>query len=136
MPTLLIVVSGSIIALLGLGHLILTYRGPKLLPRDRDLVQRMQDVHLVITTQTTLWRAWIGFNVSHSLGAMLFGFVYTYLAVAYPEVLFASVPLQLCGLVLLVWFLVLARLYWFSSPLIGIGLSLLCYICGMALNWL
>ena len=96
----------------------------------------MQDVHLVITTQTTLWRAWIGFNVSHSLGAMLFGFVYTYLAVAYPEVLFASVPLQLCGLVLLVWFLVLARLYWFSSPLIGIGLSLLCYICGMALNWL
>ena len=133
---MLIVISGSVVALLGLGHLILTYHGPKLLPRDRDLVARMKEVQLVITPQTTLWRAWIGFNVSHSLGAILFGIVYAYLAVAHPEVLFGSMPLQLFGLVFLCWFLVLAKLYWFSSPLIGVGISLACYVAGMTLAWM
>ena len=133
--SLLVVVSGSIIALLGIAHLALTFRGPKLLPRDRDLLPKLQEAHLVITDQTTLWRAWIGFNASHSLGAILFGFVYSYLAIAHPEVLFASVPLQMCGLVVLAAYLVLAIRYWFITPIAGISLSLMCYVIAMAVAW-
>ena len=32
----------------------------------------------MITPQTTLWRAWIGFNASHSLAAILFGLAKLY----------------------------------------------------------
>jgi hypothetical protein len=89
----------------------------------------------VITEQTTFWRAWIGFNASHSLGAMLFGFIYSYLAISYPEVLFTSVPLQICGLVVLATYLLLAMRYWFITPIAGISISLMCYVVGMALVW-
>lgn len=131
--TILMVLSGSIIAALGTGHLILTYRGPKLLPRDRELRANMERVHPVITTQTTMWRCWIGFNASHSLGAILFGFVYGFLAIAHPNVLFGSVPLLLGGFIVLVAYLALARAYWFITPLAGVSLALVCYVLSYVL---
>ncbi len=129
------VISAASAALHGAGHLIHTYRGPKLLPRDPGLREAMQRVHPVITTGTTMWRAWLGFNVSHSIGLLLFGFFYGYLALAHPDVLFESVPLLVCGLFVLSIYMVLARAYWFVSPLIGIGLSLLCYVVSLGIAW-
>lgn len=133
--TVLIVVSGSIVVLLGTAHLALTYRGPKLMPRDRELVERMRETHLVITTQTTVERAWIGFNASHGMGAIVFGFTYSYLALAHPEVFFTSIPLQSFGFAVLMAYLVLAKLYWFTTPLAGVGVSLLCYASAIVLAW-
>lgn len=122
------VISASIIALLGTAHLVITYRGPKLLPRDDGVREAMSNVHPGITTQTTMWRAWIGFNASHSLGAITFGFLYGYLALVHPEVLFESVPLLAFGLAILLAYLAMAKAYWFVSPLTGISISLVCYV--------
>jgi len=124
----LMVISATVIALLGAAHLILTYRGPKLLPRDPELRHAMDQDSPVITKQTTMWRAWLGFNASHSLGALLFGFVYGYLALAHPQVLFSSAPLLVFGLLTLLAYLLLAKAYWFVSPLTGISISLVCYV--------
>ncbi len=132
---ILMIISAAIIALLGFAHLLLTFWGPKLLPRDRTLKAAMEEVHPVITTQTTMWRAWVGFNASHSMGAMLFGFVYGYLAMAHGEILFQSLPLQVLGLVMLSGYLVLAKAYWFITPLAGISLSLICYVVSIGLSW-
>ena len=77
---LLIAASAGIIVVLGLLHLVYTFYGPKFLPRDRDLKTRMQEVSPVITRETTVWKAWVGFNASHSYGAILFGAVYGYLS--------------------------------------------------------
>ena len=129
--SLLMLVSASIIALLGSGHLILTFRGPKLLPRDETVREAMEGGSPVITTQTTIWRAWIGFNASHSMGAILFGLVYGFLAVARGDVLFQSTFLQLVGLVMLVGYVVLAKLYWFVTPLVGTTLSLVCFVASI-----
>ena len=74
--------SSAIVLVLGLMHLLYTFYGPKLLPRDRELQVRMQEVSPVITRQTTMWKAWVGFNASHSYGLILFGAVYGYLALA------------------------------------------------------
>ena len=130
----LMVVSATTIALLGAAHLLLTLRGPRLLPRDRELRAAMEKVHPVITTQTTMWRAWYGFNISHSMGAILFGFFYGYLAIAHPDVLFQSTPLLAVGLVTLLAYLVLAKLYWFITPLAGVSISLICYVLSMSLS--
>jgi hypothetical protein len=72
----LIAGSAAIMMLLGFIHPLYTFHGPKLLPRDRDLKARMQEVSPVITRETTMWKAWVGFNASHSYGAILFGAVY------------------------------------------------------------
>jgi hypothetical protein len=125
----------SIVGLMGFGHLLLTFFGPKLRPRDGALQAAMRNTAPVITTQTDIWKMWIGFNVSHSMGAMLFALVYGYLAMASGDLLFQSVFLQIVGLGMLAGFVVLARLYWFITPLIGSSVALLLYIVSLALAW-
>jgi hypothetical protein len=131
----LIVASAAVMLLLGVIHLLYTFRGRKLHPRDSDLYTRMNEVSLVLTRKTTMWKAWIGFNVSHSYGAIFFGLVYGYLALAHSEFLFQSTYLQLLGLLLLVGYAVLGKLYWFSAPLRGILLSAVLYVAGVVLGW-
>ena len=130
----LMLVSALIMATLGSAHWLLTYRGPKLLPRDRTLKEAMMQTSPVITTQTTMWRAWIGFNVSHSLGAILFGLVYGYLGWVHGELLFHSWFLLLVGLIMLLTYFVLAMLYWFITPILGIGLSLICFVLSIVVS--
>jgi hypothetical protein len=71
----LITASAAIALLLGLTHLLYSFYGPKLLPRDPELQARMQQVSPVITRQMTMWKGWVGFNASHSYGLILFGAV-------------------------------------------------------------
>lgn len=132
-PQILLATSAVVIGSLGFAHLVLTYWGPKLLPRDRSLKGSMEGTHPVITTQTTVWRAWIGFNVSHSMGALLFGLLYGYLALAQGELLFQSPFLQAIGLVTLIAYVVLAKLYWFATPLLGTSVALGCFLAGVLL---
>jgi hypothetical protein len=127
--------STLVILTLGVLHLVYTFSGAKLMPRDPALQARMTEVHPVITRQTTMWRAWIGFNASHSMGAILFGLVYGFLANAYPELLFASPFLLAVGLAMLGGFAVLGKLYWFRVPFAGILVSLACYVLSIVAWW-
>ena len=134
-PDLLMITSAGIIGLLGLVHLVLTFWGPKHLPRDRSLVDAMANTAPEITSQTTIWRMWIGFNASHSMGLMLFGLTYSYLALAHSEFLFQSIFLQAFGLAMLAGYVVLASLYWFFPVLAGVSLSLILYLSSIAMAW-
>lgn len=116
----LLAASAAVILLLGLAHLLFTFRGPKLRPRDAELEERMKQVCPVLTGETTMWKAWVGFNASHSLGAILFGLVYGYLALAHGRFLFGSPFLLAVGFVLLLGYAALGRAYWFSVPFRGI----------------
>jgi len=131
----LVVASSAIVLVLGLLHLLYTFRGRKLHPRDPDLHVRMNEVSPVITRQTTMWACWVGFNASHSYGLIFFGLVYGYLAIAHSALLFQSPYLLLLGLLLLVGYAVLAKLYWFSAPFRGVLLSAALYLAGLALGW-
>ncbi|HKS56716.1 MAG TPA: hypothetical protein VJS12_15590 [Steroidobacteraceae bacterium] len=124
----LMALSALVVLTLGMLHLIYTFSGSKLTPRDPALQARMAEVPLVITRQTTVWRAWIGFNASHSMGAILFGLVYGYLASVHPELLFNSLFLLGVGVLMLGGLLVLAKLYWFRIPFAGVLISLVCYV--------
>lgn len=128
----LMIASAAIVFALGTAHLVLTFRGTKLHPRDPGLKTQLEEVSPVITRQTTMWKAWIGFNASHSYGAMLFGLIYGYLALAHAAFLFGDPFLLAVGLVLLGAYLVLAKRYWFSTPFIGISLALVLYALAIA----
>jgi len=129
---ILMVLSASIIFTFGVIHLVYTFWGPKLTPRDPALQISMSQISPVITKETTMWRAWVGFNASHSMGAILFGLIYGYLAIAHGQLLFQSPFLIIIGLAMLGGFCVLGKVYWFSSPFTGICISLACYVASIA----
>jgi len=130
---ILMVFSASIIFTLGVVHLVYTFWGPKLAPRDPALEVSMSQISPVITKETTMWRAWVGFNVSHSMGLILFGLVFGFLALAHGQLLFRSPFLLVVGLAFLVGFVVLCKVYFFRVPLMGISISLACYVASIAL---
>ena len=123
--------SAAILFLIGLLHLRDTFHGHKLWPRDAELQERMSTVSPIITSKMTMWKAWVGFNASHSFGALLFGVVYGYLALMHSEFLFDSLFLLGVGLVLLCGYAFLGKRYWFSIPFRGILLSLSLYVLAL-----
>jgi len=129
----LVAFSAAIILLLGLIHLLHTFRGPKLRPRDAELEARLKQVSPVITRETTMWKAWAGFNASHSYGAIFFGVVYGYLALAHSAFLFQSTTLLAVGALLLAGYTFLGKRYWFSIPLRGIVVALVAYLGALVL---
>ena len=131
LPSMLLAASALIILTLGAAHLWLTYRGKAFEPRDAALKQRLEEVSPFISRQTTMWRASVGFHASHSAGAMLFGLVYGYLALAHAAVLFASPFLLLLGLVYLASMTMLGYRYWFSTPFRGALLALGLYAAAL-----
>jgi hypothetical protein len=131
----LIAASAAIILLLGCIHLWYTFHGGKLHFRDPELRARLESVSPVITRETTMWKAWIGFNASHSYGAILFGAVYGYLALVHSAFLFQSRFLLLLGLLLLAGYVFLGKRYWFSVPFRGIVLASALYGVGLVVGW-
>lgn len=128
-----ILVSASSVIMIGLGsiHFLYTFWGDKLTPRDLTVQRAMNATPMVLTSETSVWRAWIGFNASHSMCALLFGLVFGFLAIAHPDLLFRSAYLQLLGIATLAGLVVLAKLYWFSIPLAGVGTALACFLAGL-----
>jgi hypothetical protein len=126
--------SAGILFALGLLHLVYTFWGSKLTPRDPALRVRMSEVSPVISKETTMWRAWVGFNASHSMGAILFGLIYGFLAIVHSQLLFQSPFLLLVGLAMVGGFCALGKVYWFSIPFTGIGISLACYIASIVMS--
>jgi hypothetical protein len=134
LASILMALSAGIILTLGVLHLIYTFSGKKLTPRDPALQVRMAEVSPVITRQTTMWKAWIGFNASHSYGAILFGLVYGYLAVAHREVLFNSPFLLAVGFTTLGGWLFIGKSYFFSTPFRGIVIATMCYVLSVVVR--
>jgi hypothetical protein len=128
-----IAASAAIILLFGLVHLLYTFRGPKLHPRDPDLTARMMAVSPVISSETTMWRCWVGFNASHSFCLIFFGALYGYLAVRHSAFLFHSWFLLALGLVLLLGYATLAKLYWFTTPFRGVVVATVLYFVGIVI---
>lgn len=130
---LLIAASATLVGTLGGLHLLYTFHGTRLHPREPGLREAMERSTLVITRQTTVWRALEGFNATHSLGILSFALVHGHLAVWRPEVLAASPFLMAVGMAVLLAYLVLARRYFFSVPFRGMALASALYGLGWAL---
>jgi hypothetical protein len=132
--SLLILLSTLIIFVLGALHLLRTFRGKLFCPRDRELGFKMKAVSPLISTQTTMWKAAIGFHASHSVGAMLFSLVYMYLALEPTGLLFQSTFLLGVGLVYLALLVTLCRLYWLRLPFAAMLLATFLYAGAIIAN--
>ena len=126
--------SAAVLGALGGIHLLYTYHGNKLDPRDPAVRVAMERANPVITRQTTVWRATKGFNASHSLGIIAFALVYGYMALCRPGVLNGSLFLLTLGMSVLLAYLALARRYFFSIPFRGVALACVLYASGWVLS--
>jgi hypothetical protein len=131
----LVAAAALIVGTLGTLHLVYTFSGSRLHPRDESLIARMQEVSPRLTRETTIWRAGLGFHASHSLGAMLFAAVFASLALEPPAPLFAMPAVALAGAAYLLAMAVLARRFWFRIPFRGLALANVLYLGGLAAAW-
>lgn len=93
-------------------------------PSEPQLAEAMTRTPLRLTRRTDMWRAWVGFNFSHSLGVVVLGVII--LLIGRTEATFRAqaslfVPF---ALVASAAYLILATKYWFRTPIIGCAVSL------------
>ena len=131
---ILMLLSTAITLTLGVFHLYYTFQGPLLTPSDPALQIRMTQIAPVISQQTTMWRLWLGFNASHSMGLILFSLVFGCLALSHSQVLFQSPFLLAVGLAMLTGMLALCKLYFFSGPFNSMSVALFCYVASIVLS--
>jgi len=133
MEQVLIIIGASIFGVLGTVHLLYTFFTNKFDAHDPAVTRAMKSSTLVLTKETTIWDAWLGFNASHSLGAMLVAAVYIPLAACHFNVIQQSVWFSTLPVLVGLPYLALAKRYWFKIPLFGILISTVCFMAAAVL---
>jgi hypothetical protein len=99
-----------------------------LTPSDPALIDSMQKSAVLLTRRTDMWLAWVGFNLSHSLGAIAFGlFVVAIGRSAESYASQAAICVPLATLVAATYVAIGLR-YWFRDPNLGLTLALGCFV--------
>ena len=101
------------------------------MPRNAALIDDMKASTLRITRETDVWRAWLGFNLSHGLGVFFFGFVYLVLAAGNFALLAATPALLVAAPLVAIVYLVLSLKYFFRIPAIGSAIGVVCFAAGL-----
>lgn len=125
---ILLIVGTSVFGLFGAIHLMYTFFSNKFEAFDPTVTEAMKTSSLIITKETTIWKAWLGFNASHSLGMMIVPAVYIPLALSHFNIIQQSVWLTMLPVLIGMSYLALAKKYWFKIPFVGILISTLCFI--------
>lgn len=126
--------AGSLlIATMGLLHLRATLSGYKLYPRNEKLVDEMKKSALILTAKSTMWKAWVGFNASHSSGAIFIGIMNYYLAFRHADLLRSDYFFALFTILTLGFYVWVAKKYWFDVVLTGISTAWVCFIVAFVL---
>lgn len=126
---ILILIAGCLVLLtFGSLHLFMTFFSDRFHARDDALNEAMKHDSPRLTRRTTMWNAWIGFNASHSLCAMLLGTIYLLLAIRHADYLRNNPDLLLPGLLTCFMLCWLGVRYWFRTPLLGILFGTSCFV--------
>lgn len=133
---ILIASGSSIFLLLGSLHLYYTFFTDKFLPRNTLVQSEMEKTSPRLTRATTMWKAWMGFNASHSSGAMYIGLINMVLLIVNPEFLIQSHALSVVNILTVAFYVFLGKKYWFRIPFVGTVIAGLCFIGSLLLSLL
>ena len=124
--------------LMGTVHVVLTPQRPGerkgLSPVEPAVEDSMARARTHLSDRMDMWRAWVGFNLSHSLGVSLLGL--TVLLVGRTSASFALNAAVFLPLAVMVSFayLGLAVVYWYRAPVVGVGLAVALFVSAWALH--
>ena len=128
MEQFLFIVGASIFGVLGMVHFVLTFFTNKFDAYDALVTAAMKGTTPVISRDTSMWSAWIGFNASHSFGAMLVAAIYIPLTISHFDVIQQSYWFSLLPVMIGLSYLFVANKYWFKIPFIGVLVSTVCFV--------
>lgn len=132
MVRLLVIVGASIFLLLGSLHGIYTLRDlsqPRAFtPNDPSLREAMQKSSIRFHPSINLWKAWLGFNLTHSLGIVIVGAAFLYVGLFAPQVFAGSLLLQAVAVVVAALYFLISLGFFFLTPTVGAALGLGCFL--------
>jgi hypothetical protein len=136
MVAILLIFGGAVFGVLGGLHAIYTlldlHNPRRLVPVDPAVAHAMANSAVRLSGGgTDMWRAWIGFNFSHSLGVLLFAALAIVAGArirTLPVGIVAALTLIGCD------YLALALRYWFRVPAIGIAIGTGCFAAAWVLS--
>jgi hypothetical protein len=133
----LLILGGTVFTVLGALHAVYTlldlHDPRRLAPAEPSVAQAMANSALRLSGgRTDMWRAWIGFNFSHSLGVLLVAGLALWAGSRFNTLPVAVIipVLTLIGCL----YLVLAQLYWFRIPAIGVAVGTSCFAAAWVLS--
>jgi hypothetical protein len=134
---ILLYLGGAVFGILGTLHAVYTLldlqEPRRLVPVDPSVLRSMQNSALRLSGGgTDMWRAWIGFNFSHSLGLLLVCALAVWVgtqAKALPTGVLLP-ALTLIGSL----YLILCLRYWFRAPAIGVAIGTACFAAAWILS--
>ena len=136
MAQVLVVLGASVFAVLGAAHGLLTLRDltrpVAFTPADETVRFAMQGAKLALNPRANLWKAWLGFNLSHSLGLLVLGAGLLAVAVWHFDAFAGSRVLQGVSLAIAATYLTLSLRFWFWGPAVGSGVGLTCLLVAIA----
>src|SRR2546428_2178879 len=131
MSKALVLVGSALFSVLGLAHGLLALRDLRtpraFTPTDDRVRPAMVAARLRLAPQTTIWDAWLGFNLSHSLGLVVFGAVLTWLGLRDFDLVANSAFLTGGSIVVAVLYFVMAVRFWFWLPAIVSAIGAVCF---------
>jgi hypothetical protein len=135
MSSIWLIAGGSVFSMLGLLHAVYTWTDMshprRLVPDGAAVMQAMSRSGLRLARGgTTMWRAWVGFNFSHSLGLVVFGFGCIAVGLNLRWLALPKAALLVPVGIGASYFLLAVR-YWFRAPAIGVAAGTL----GLVLGW-
>jgi len=133
---ILLIIGAAIFGILGALHLYYTFFTNMFMTRDRKVAEAMKVTSPLLTNRTTMWDTWIGFNGSHSLGAIFIAIFYILLATTHMEVIRETKSFILLAVLIGASYLYLAIKYWFRIPLIGILIATICFVISAILMYI
>ena len=123
---------GGIFLILGVGHGVLTLqdlRNPTFFTPITDGVrEQMAGTAIALNRHANLWRAWLGFNLSHSVGLVVFGATALLFATRYYSLYANSGLLQLAAIIVSAVYVLLAARFWFWGPVVGTAAATACLV--------
>ena len=81
----------------------------------------------------SMWRAWLGFNISHGLGAFSFGLLCLIMASHNFELVEQSSAIRALTIAVAVAYLALSLRFWFFVPALTFGVGAVCFSVAGAL---
>ena len=128
--SLLVVIGAAVVVLLGSAHLAFTLQstpaGGPLTPTDdrvRAAMELTGGLGMAPALRTTLWKAWFGFNLSHSIGVVAIGLVVGVPALVDFDDAIGRWWWVATAFVAPAVYLVISIRYWFRNPTAGITLA-------------
>lgn len=137
MTQILVIIAASIFLLLGTLHGALTLRDVKnprfFTPPDAALRQAMQESSIRFHPNINLWKAWLGFNLTHSLGLIFFGGAFLHVGIFEPKNFASSLLFQAVAVSVSAIYMGVSLKFFFSKPAIYSAVGLACFLIAAGL---